>query len=233
MARELQTIYEYFGSYTKEQVDAMLEKLTAEEKGLITLRYGEDLNNPTSGKLSKEETNKFYGSLIPKMKKMLSNPNKERKPRVKRTTEKQPPIKNPIPKISSLESNSLVEEVVSVSDELVKHSEIEETHEAQNVETMTKEDYIKILELIRTPVFNQMMCNLPVKEFIISALIFGYVDGKYFSIDSISNFLEIEPQEVIDIRKKVLLLYKETFSNHIDNAIKIATEQPIQLKRKP
>ena len=46
MARELQTIYEYFGSYTKEQVDAMLEKLTEEEKGLITLRYGEDLNNP-------------------------------------------------------------------------------------------------------------------------------------------------------------------------------------------
>lgn len=35
MARELQTIYEYFGSYTKEQVDAMLEKLTEEEKGTV------------------------------------------------------------------------------------------------------------------------------------------------------------------------------------------------------
>ncbi|MDD6878691.1 MAG: sigma-70 family RNA polymerase sigma factor, partial [bacterium] len=65
---KLQTIYEYFSSYTKEQVDAMLEKLTEEERMLITLRYGEDLNNPTPIKLSKEQTNKFYGVLIPKMK---------------------------------------------------------------------------------------------------------------------------------------------------------------------
>lgn len=73
VARELQTIYEYFGSYTKEQVDAMLEKLTEEEKGLITLRYGENLSKPTPGKLTKEQNNKFYGSLIPKMKRLLSN----------------------------------------------------------------------------------------------------------------------------------------------------------------
>ena len=35
---KLQTIYEYFKDYTKEQVDTMLEKLTEEEKKLITLK---------------------------------------------------------------------------------------------------------------------------------------------------------------------------------------------------
>ena len=80
---KLQTIYQYFKDYTKEQVDAMLEKLTEEERTLITLRYGEDLNNPISGKLSKKQTNKFYGSLVPKMRRLLSNPNKERKSRKK------------------------------------------------------------------------------------------------------------------------------------------------------
>ena len=46
MARELQTIYKYFKDYSKEQINEMLEKLTEEEKALITLRYGSDLNNP-------------------------------------------------------------------------------------------------------------------------------------------------------------------------------------------
>ena len=226
MARELQTIYEYFGSYTKEQVDAMLEKLTEEEKGLITLRYGEDLNNPTAGKLTKEQTNKFYGSLIPKMKRLLSNPNKERKPRVKRTIEKQTPIKNLTPGIPSLESNNLVEEAVPASGELVKHSEIEETHEIQNVETMTKDDYIKILELLRTPSFTKMMGMYSPKEAMIASLKLGYIDGKCFSTSAISEFLGIEAQEVIDTTRTVLLACKERINQIIDGAIQIVTEEP-------
>lgn len=78
---KLQTIYQYFKNYTKEQVDEMLTKLTEEEKALVTLRYGEDLNNPVAARLSKEQSNKFYGTLIPKMKRLLSNPTGERKPR--------------------------------------------------------------------------------------------------------------------------------------------------------
>ena len=220
---KLQTIYQYFKDYTKEQVDVMLEKLTEEERVLITSRYGEDLSNPTPGKLTKEQNNKFYGSLIPKMKRLLSNPNKERKPRVKRTTEKQMPIKNSTPEIPSLESNKLVEGTVPASDELVRHSEIEET---QNVETMTKEDYIKILELLGTPDFTKMMGMYSSKEAMIVSLKLGYIDGKCFSTSAISEFLGIEAQEVIDTTRTVLLAYKERINQIIDGAIQIITEEP-------
>lgn len=149
----------------------MLEKLTEQEKELITLRYGKDLLTPTAGKLTKEQTNKFYGVLIPKMKRLLSNPNKERKSKEKRPTI---PVKN-------------------------------STSKTQNVETMTKDDYIKILELFKTPSFTKLMAMYSPKEAMIVSLKLGYIDGKYFSTSAISKFLGIEPQEVIDTTKKYYL----------------------------
>ena len=223
MARELQTIYQYFKDYTKEQVDAMLEKLSEEEKALITIRYGEDLNNPVSSKLTKEQTDKFYGSLIPKMKRLLANPNKERKPRRKKlqaseniTNNLGDAVVEPVRKITSQQ--------IPESDELVEQQGSEEKASATNVGIMTKDDCLKILELLRTPSFNQMMSVLSVKESVIISLKLGYIDGKYFSTDSIAQFLGIEPQEVIDTTRKVLLLYKENINQFIDNAIQIATE---------
>ncbi|MDD6879334.1 MAG: sigma-70 family RNA polymerase sigma factor [bacterium] len=217
---KLQTIYEYFSSYTKEQVDAMLEKLTEEERMLITLRYGEDLNNPTPIKLSREQINKFYGVLIPKMRRLLSNPNVEIKPRKKR----QNIIEEPI-------VESSMEGLHNSNTSNIENLEQKEQQEDDN-KSITKEDCEKMLELLRTPSFNQIMKVLTVKESVIISLKLGYVDGKYFSTESIAEFLGIESQEVIDITKKVLLLYKENISKFIDNAIEIVTEQPRKLTRK-
>lgn len=89
---------------------------------------------------------------------------------------------------------------------------------------MTKEDYIKILELIRTPTFTQMMSVLSVKESVIISLKLGYIDRKYFSTESIARFLGLEEAEVIEATKKILLLYKETISNFIDQTITFTTE---------
>lgn len=86
--------------------------------------------------------------------------------------------------------------------------------------------------LLKTPSFNQMMSVLSVKESVIISLKLGYIDGKYFSTDSIAQFLGIEQQEVIDTTKKVLLLYKENINQFIDNAIEMVNEYPKQLKRK-
>ena len=95
--RKLQTIYEYFNDYTKEQIDEMLKKLPDEDKELLRLRYGEDLAHPVLGKLSKEQTNKFYSSLVPRMKRLLANPSmvvRHRKPK-SRDNEVLTPIVNP------------------------------------------------------------------------------------------------------------------------------------------
>ena len=75
--RRLKSIYEYFNEYTREQVDEMLKKLSEEDMTLIKIRYGEDLDNPVSGKLSKEQKDKFYGNLVFKMRRLLSRSGRE------------------------------------------------------------------------------------------------------------------------------------------------------------
>ena len=67
--------------------------------------------------------------------------------------------------------------------------------------------------------------NLPFKEAVIISLRLGYVDGKYFSIESIAKFLKIEEKEVIEAIKKVLLLYKEKINSLLDNVIEIASDK--------
>lgn len=70
--KRLQTLYEYFSSYSKDVIDKVINNLNEEEKDLIKLRYGDDLSNPvTSSEWNREKTNKFYGTLIPKLKRLL------------------------------------------------------------------------------------------------------------------------------------------------------------------
>lgn len=71
--KKLKSIYEVLNK-PKEQVDNMLLELNEEEKALITLRYGSDLENPVSSEnFKKEQSKKFYGNLLPKMKRILAN----------------------------------------------------------------------------------------------------------------------------------------------------------------
>ena len=242
---KLKTIYEYFKNYTKEQVDEMLTKLTDEEKALVTIRYGEDLNNPASTKLSQEQIDKFYGSLIPKMKRLLSNPTGKRKPRKPRQSKIK--IKQVVEEpTTGIEETINIEKNQDVSKQPLKFEEkpslrtstiIQEKSKqreqvenpvkstSSNNEVMTKEDCIKILELLRTTSFAQMMSTLSVKEAVIISLKLGYIDGKYFSTKAISEFLEIEPSEVIETIKNVLLVYKENINSFLDNVIAIATDE--------
>lgn len=80
---KLKTIYQYFQDYTRAQIDTMILKLTLEERALIRLRYGLDLDNPVSGKLTADQNYEFYGMLVPKMKKLLANPNYKQRARKK------------------------------------------------------------------------------------------------------------------------------------------------------
>ena len=77
MPKQIKTIYEYFNEYTKEEIDNAISKLTDDEKELMRIRYGNDLNNPTQEPLNKDNYYKFYHKLIPKLKRLLANPNQE------------------------------------------------------------------------------------------------------------------------------------------------------------
>lgn len=208
MPKKLQTVYEYFNKYTREQVDEMLSKLTEEEKILVTLRYGSDLDNPvTSKEWSKENRQQFYGSLIPKMKRLLANQNK-----VKAVSLQE---KDFIRQEQSKTSNQIQTEQYNYTKNISK-SLIKENHKTL---VMEKRDYIRIMDLLKTADFGQMLNILTPKEAIIVCLRFGYVDGKYFSSDSIAEFLGIELDEVIESATKALLLYKNSINEFIDKAV--------------
>ena len=202
----------------------MLIKLSEEERALIILRYGEDLDNPVQLKLTKEDNYRFYGLLVPKMKKILANPYGYHGKRRKPNNSQQKSIENEVIDKQSRETVLATEEQASVTsvhetreeveDELVSRKETKEesiqvakSDEVSN--DITKDDCMKMLELLRTPTFTEMMSILTAKESIIISLKLGYVDGKYFSTESIAQFLGIEETEVIEATKKVLLLYKE------------------------
>lgn len=238
--KKLQTIYEYFKDYTREQVDEMLIKLSEEERALIILRYGEDLDNPVQLKLTKEDNYRFYGLLVPKMKRLLANPYGYYGKRGRKTNNlQQKSIENEIIDKQSQETVLATEEQASVTSvhetreeveaELVSKKETKEesiqvakSDEVSN--DITKDDCLKMLELLRTPTFTEMMSILTAKESIIISLKLGYVDGKYFSTESIAQFLGIEETEVIEATKKVLLLYKENINSFLDNIIKVVTD---------
>lgn len=239
--RKLQTIYQYFEDYTREQVNEMLSKLTEEEIALITLRYGEDLDNPVSRKLTKDQTNKFYKVLIPKMKKLLANSSgdykkRSRKPKVNNAQQSsvepsivEKPVQQHILPSEKPTSTELIQEKKEVIELIPKTEPKEESTPVVKTDKVsndiTKDDFTKMLELLRTPTFTQMMGVLTPKESIIISLKLGYVDGKYFSTESIAQFLEIEEKEVIETTKKVLLLYKENMNSFLDSIIEVATDQ--------
>lgn len=230
--KRLQSIYEYLYEYPKEQIDDVLSKLSDEEKALLVLRYGENLEMPVQTKMPPEAFTKFYSVLIPKIKRQLNNNSKKSK------AENVQPIQNPNLQVeNNLLSSNILEDSVTLpiqkitetkENPLIPQTEInKEVHKPNDI---TREDGNKILELLRTPTFMQMMSALTVKEAVIISLRLGYVDGKYFSTESIANFLGIDEEEVKDAVKKVLLIYKENINSFLDSLIQTVSEEPLSRK---
>lgn len=207
----VKTIYEYFKNYSKEEVDKVLSTLSEESLELIRIRYGDDLTVPVNNKLTEEQRKKFYGSVMAQIKRLLENPDiKRRKVQKNKIEEKK------------IESTSIVENVQTKNN-------LVETNE-EHTSKITKDDYINMIKLFKTSNFKQMMSNLGSKESIIISLRMGYIDGKYFSVDAIAEFLDIERDEVSKIIKEVLLNYKESVIKSIDHAIEVASGEQNVLK---
>ena len=97
---------------------------------------------------------------------------------------------------------------------------------------ISKEDYVKILKTVKTPLFNKMVGVLNPKEAMIVSLKLGFVDDKYFSTEAISNFLGIEDDEVREITSRVLKDYKKQVVSRIDRAIDFATDKDVKVLEK-
>ena len=183
------TIYKYL-EYSKEEVDKVIEELTDEEKKLISLRYGGDLDNPVRSKLDRKQTNRFYGCLIPKMKRRLeANSGKNKK-------------------------EAIVNQNIEEQDKL----KIEKA-KAESIGSISKNDYKQILELFQNEQFKEMAKTKPLDECIILSLKLGYFQEKCFSTDAVAEFLDVEKDYVIKVMKQGLISYKEKLNQMIDEAI--------------
>ena len=214
--KKIRSIYEYFDSYSKEQIDNVLKNLTKDEQALLRARYGEDLNNPVPGKLSLTQQQKFYSGLIAKIRRRLSKQNTE----VRKNNEKIKPEEKAV--VENTAENCNKQDITNKENVPIK----------QDIKVMSEDDYTEMLELLRTPIFEQTINTLSIKESAIVALKLGYIDGKCFSDEYIAEFLKIEKTEIKEITKKVLLLYKENLNKFVDHAIETVTEQPRKLSKK-
>lgn len=222
MKKRLKSIYEYFCDYSKEEVDIMLLKLSTDEKELVKLRYGDNLDIPvTSENWTKEHTATFYGNLVPKMRRLLSNQNGKRKKHKKKQIT-----------INSSQDND--SNFLSVCEQTMtnKPNNLDAQEENVHVSGVRIDTDIQLFDMLRTPILDELLKNLSYKESIIAFLKFGYVDDKYYSTESIAKFLEIDECEVNEIAKKMLLAYKETLNSYLDQAIDIADNQKCKIYKK-
>ena len=88
-----------------------------------------------------------------------------------------------------------------------------------------------LLELLKTSTFNDMLKVLTLKEAVIICLRLGYIDNKYFTSESIANFLGIDTLEVTETTKKVLLLYRDNINKIIDTAIENTTKDNERVRK--
>lgn len=233
---KLESIYISQGKYTKEEIDTVINNLSEEERKFLLYRYGGNLEEPVQRQLTIEERNKFYGGLLPKIRNELKknrnkaeNPEdytekgfKKRKPR-KIGTKKEVFVieEEPVKEENTKQEEDYLENYDPLREETV-HAPVKVEKEEKAI---YKEDAIKILELMRTPSYNELTSSFSAKDAIIIGLKLGYIDGKYFSTEAIANFLGESEDTVRESTQKVLLAYKEHLMSTIDSVIEVATDK--------
>ena len=203
MPNKLQTIYELLNTYSKDDIDAAIKLLNDDDRLLLVLANGRDLEHPVrDNKWSSHCEKKYFNELVPKLSRLISvvsnNDNK-----------------------SDINSSNTTQDLKSVSDGGEAESDLKTTIDKKEDKLDVTDDYLNILKILNTPIFHEVMNELSAKEAVIVSLKLGYVDEKYFSNESIANFLQISPNEVNTTIKHVLLTYKDYINKYLDKAINL------------
>lgn len=183
----LKSIYEYFDDFSREDVDSVLDDLNEFDKKLVFLRYGEDLDNPVSTTLfGEEETKKFYGALVPRMRKKLYALQEEAKPNNKNN----------------------IKQDVFLTESLVTE--------------LNRDEYTKLIQILKKPDVIGVMTGLSMKEKIIVSLRLGYVDGKHFSVDAISDFLGLSNHDILKTSVEFMTKHSDKVDSILNKAMDFA-----------
>lgn len=183
----LKSIYEYFDDFSREDVDSVLDDLNEFDKKLVFLRYGEDLDNPVSTTLfGEEETKKFYGALVPRMRKKLYALQEEAKPNNKNN----------------------IKQDIFLTESLVTE--------------LNRDEYTKLIQILKKPDVIGVMTGLSMKEKIIVSLRLGYVDGKHFSVDAISEFLGLSNHDILKTSVEFMTKHSDKVDSILNKAMDFA-----------
>ena len=203
------TIYEYFKKYPKEQIDQIVESLPDTDKAIIDERFGEGVE------LTKVVMDKFAKTVGRKVNLKLKKLNN-----VAKTTIVDAPV------IEEKSEDVKEQKVAKLVDDTKKDSETLE----KDVKPITEkvEDVIcgviatpqndEISPIFKTPLFMEKTRDLPYESLVAVALRLGFVGGREYSIESISNFLGMEVETVSQIVTTTLDSYKKDIVNMFYNA---------------
>lgn len=95
----------------------------------------------------------------------------------------------------------------------------------QAEEKTNEVDYANILNLLKTPSFNEFVGTLDVKDKMIISLISEYFYNKYYHSEELPEIFKINETEILTIIKNSLLLYKKRINDLIDSAVSLTTDE--------
>lgn len=223
-------IYDIFREqgYSEQELTRAINSLPENEVEMLKSIYGADFTKIPTVTLSKEEKTKLYSVIFTKIRRKI------KKDRNSQTVTQD--VENKAEVVNDSEETIEDTKNVTTFDQTDVQEEVPVIVPIKEVEVSTtptvNSGYGKFLELLKTPTFSDMLSILTPKEAVIIMLKLGYIDNKYFSTDRIAEFLEIEPSEVSETTKKVILLLKERINDYIDLAInEVSKEDIVTLKK--
>ena len=210
MQKSFKTIYELLEDYSKEDINQVLSELSPQEKELLALRYGLDLEHPvrTSG-WNGAASNNFYRHLLPVIRKKLKDRNTKISDKLNMLC------------ISDLLKYLDIKEIVIIYLKYQKSLSNNDIANFLNINADLIEDTLRKLNLVfSSKIDNSIDSNLTLEEFVIVVLVLGYIDNKKYSGTEIKEILGID----IKVTKEVLSKYKEELSK-LDKTIKLKLDK--------
>ena len=232
--RKITSLYEALSDYPKEEIDKLVDALPDNQKEIIRIRFGSDLENPKEErKLTPNEILILHNTIIRKLERQLSKriPNglkKDKKDVQEGTIESSEELKQVQTTQESVEQEKTPQREVPEPIEPQKQiqPEIASQNEESNINSLTTKDGLKeMLEILTKPSFTTLLEVMTPKEAIIFCLRLG-AGGKRFKANDIAEFLGIDVQDVYDTTNKAL----DTFQDNVDMLLAKEQEKTEELK---
>lgn len=204
MPKPLQTIYKLLEKYSKseEDINSVIDALPEEDKTITLARYGGNLTDPIENKnFSQEMFKRFYGNILPKIKRELKRKN------------------GSINKDQTNTNNSNNQEITSAAEGKIIQKPVTEKNNLVN-ESQNTHSSDQFIDIFKHPFFKEKTKQLPLEQMVIISLKLGYVHANNQPIETktIANLLGMETEHVNAIAKNILEGFKNELVHLLDNS---------------